>query len=390
MNNRPLNSLALQIIPVTTSNHWAQFIQVPHFIFKNDPAWVPPLNLERRMHLSPKHNPYFQHARMQAWIALRGQQLVGRISAQIDQLHLDRYKDSMGFFGMLDAEDNQETFNALISTAENWLNDQGIQRVRGPFNLSINEEMGLLVDGFETSPVFLMGHALPYYAQRIEQYGYSKAKDVLAYMIPPNFDAPPIMQRLVESSAKRVKVRPINMKRFDEEMMLLRDIFNDAWQENWGFIPFTEAEFRELGNNLRFLVDAKLIQIAEVDGEAVTFVVALPNINEAIRDLKGKLFPFGWAKLLWRLKVSYPRTARVPLLGVRRKFQHTRLGPSLAFQVIDQVRQELHALGARDIELSWILEDNAGMRHIIESIGGKAYKRYRIFERQLTSKSTAN
>lgn len=373
----------LQIIPVVSKDQWTQFIRIPNIILGSDPAWVPPLELERRMHLSPKHNPYFQHARMQAWIALRGHQLVGRISAQIDQLHLERYNDATGFFGMLDAEDDVETFRALIKTAENWLREQGMQRVRGPFNLSINEEMGLLIDGFNTPPVFLMGHALPYYAKHIEQSGYSKAKDVLAYMIPPNFDMPVIMQRLVDASAHRVKVRPINMKRFNEEISLLRDIFNDAWAENWGFVPFTEAEFRELGNNLRFLVHPKLIQIAEVDGEAVTFVVALPNINEAIRDLKGKLFPFGWAKLLWRLKISYPSTARVPLLGVRRKFQNTRLGPSLAFQVIDKVRQQLHTLGAKDIELSWILEDNAGMRHIIEAIGGNAYKRYRIFERQL-------
>ena len=379
----PRNPSTLQIIPVVSKDQWTQFIRIPNIILGSDPAWVPPLELERRMHLSPKHNPYFQHARMQAWIARRGDQLVGRISAQIDQLHLERYNDATGFFGMLDAEDDVETFRTLIKTAEDWLREQGMQRVRGPFNLSINEEMGLLIDGFNTPPVFLMGHALPYYAKHIEQSGYSKAKDVLAYMIPPNFDMPVIMQRLVDASAHRVKVRPINMKRFDEEISLLRDIFNDAWAENWGFVPFTEAEFRELGNNLRFLVHPKLIQIAEVDGEAVTFVVALPNINEAIRDLKGKLFPFGWAKLLWRLKVSYPSTARVPLLGVRRKFQNTRLGPSLAFQVIDKVRQQLHTLGAKDIELSWILEDNAGMRHIIEAIGGNAYKRYRIFERQL-------
>jgi hypothetical protein len=379
----PRNPSTLQIIPVVSKDQWTQFIRIPNIILGSDPAWVPPLELERRMHLSPKHNPYFQHARMQAWIARRGDQLVGRISAQIDQLHLERYNDATGFFGMLDAEDDVETFRTLIKTAEDWLREQGMQRVRGPFNLSINEEMGLLIDGFNTPPVFLMGHALPYYAKHIEQSGYSKAKDVLAYMIPPNFDMPVIMQRLVDASAHRVKVRPINMKRFNEEISLLRDIFNDAWAENWGFVPFTEAEFRELGNNLRFLVHPKLIQIAEVDGEAVTFVVALPNINEAIRDLKGKLFPFGWAKLLWRLKVSYPSTARVPLLGVRRKFQNTRLGPSLAFQVIDKVRQQLHTLGAKDIELSWILEDNAGMRHIIEAIGGNAYKRYRIFERQL-------
>lgn len=378
-----IKDTALRIVPVKNKADLVQFIRIPNFIFQSDPAWVYPLELERKMHLSPKVNPYFQHAQWQAWTAWRGSQPVGRISAQIDSLHLDLHNDATGFFGMLDAEDNHETFNALIKTAENWLLERGIHRVRGPFNLSINEEMGLLVDGFDQPPVFMMGHALPYYSKHIEMAGYQKAVDTFAYMIAPDFEAPSIMQRLVAASANRVNVRPIDRKRFTEEIALLRDIFNDAWAENWGFVPFTVAEFDELGKNLRFLVDAELIQIAEVDGEAAAFIVALPNINEAIQGLDGKLFPLGWLKLLWRLKVRYPTTARVPLMGVRRKFQNTRLGPSLAFQVIDAVRKRLTSLGAKKIELSWILEDNAGMRNIIESIGGLAYKRYRVYERNI-------
>ena len=377
-------STNLRITPVFTKADLVQFIRVPELVFKDDPAWVQPLQLERKLHLSTKQNPYFQHAQWQAWIAWRGDQAVGRISAQIDDLHLQRYNDATGFFGMLDAENNQEIFSALIQTAEQWLRERGMKHVRGPFNLSINEETGLLVDGFDTPPVFMMGHALPYYSTLIEQSGYQKATDTLAYMIAPDFDAPPIMQRILAKSASRVHVRPINLKRFNEEIAMLREIFNDAWAENWGFVPFTEAEFHELGQTLRFLIPQQLIQIAEVDGEAVAFIVALPNINEAIRDLKGKLFPFGLIKLLWRLKVRFPKSARVPLMGVKQKFQNTRLGPGLAFLVIDAVRKELHQLGAEKIELSWILENNAGMRNIIESIGGDAYKRYRIFERELT------
>lgn len=384
-NNNTINTATLRITPVNNKADLDHFIRVPNRVFKADPAWISPLLLERRMHLSEKINPYFQHAEWQAWIAWRGDQPVGRISAQIDALHLTQHDDATGFFGMLDAEDNNETFSELIKTAEQWLQDKGIKRVRGPFNLSINEEMGLLVDGFDTPPVFMMSHALPYYSKHIEQCGYQKAVDTFAYMIAPDFEAPQIMLRLVAASAHRVHVRPINLKRFNEEISLLRDIFNDAWAENWGFVPFTEAEFHELGKNLRFLVDAELIQIAEVDGEAAAFVVAMPNINEAIQGLQGKLLPFGWLKMLWRLKVHYPNTARVPLLGVKRKFQHTRLGPSLAFQVIDAVRVRLVSLGTKQIELSWILEDNAGMRNIIESIGGRAYKRYRVYERKLVA-----
>ena len=376
-------SSALRIVPVSNKADLAEFIRLPAAVFKDDPQWISPLFLERKIHLSPKHNPYFQHAKSQSWLAWRGDVAVGRISAQVDQMHLAQHHDATGFFGMLDAEDNQATFAALMATAEQWLAEQGMRRVRGPFNLSINEETGLLIDGFADPPVFMMSHALPYYREHIEQCGYHKAADTLAYLINPNFVAPPVMQRLLKMASERVTVRTLDRSRFDEEIMLLRDIFNDAWSDNWGFVPFTEAEFKALGQNLKFLLHDEYIQIAEVDGEAAAFIIGMPNINEAIRDLKGKLFPFGWLKLIWRLKIKGPASGRVPLMGVRKKFQKTRLGPGLAFLIIDAVRNELHKRGAHRLELSWILEDNAGMRNIIESIGGTAYKRYRVYERDL-------
>jgi len=372
----------LRIVAVDGGADLADFIAVPRGIFRTDPAWVQPLSLERRLHLSARTNPYFQHARWQAWTAWRGDKPVGRICAQIDTLHLERYGDATGFFGMLDAEDSQQTFAALLQTAERWLLGEGMRRVRGPFNLSINQEMGLLVDGFDTPPYFMMGHAWPYYAARLEQAGYRKAVDVLAYKISPDFDSE-TMRRLIASSRHRAKVRPLDLSRFDAEIALLRDIFNDAWADNWGFVPFTAAEFEDLGRSFRFLIDPDMIQIAEVDGEAAAFLVAVPNINEAIRGLQGRLFPFGWAKLLWRLKVRYPGTLRVPLMGVRRKFQRSRLGSALAFLVIDGSRVPMKRRRVREMELSWILEDNAGMRSIIESIGGRAYKRYRVYERNI-------
>lgn len=383
VNSLSSGAAPLRIVAVASKADLDCFIRIPDMILGPDPAWIAPLLTERRMYLSARSNPYFQHARWQAWIAWRGERPVGRISAQIDTLHLERYDDATGFFGMLDAEDQQETFNALLNTAEQWLWEQGMRRARGPFNLSINAEMGLLVEGFDTPPMLMMGHAWPYYARRIEDHGYRKAKDTLAYLVAPNFPPSPVMQRLTSHATQRVTVRRLDVKHFDAEMMLLRDIFNDAWADNWGFVPFTVAEFSEMGKELRFLVGPDLIQIAEVDGEPAAFIVALPNVNEAIRGLGGRLFPTGWLKLLWRLKVRYPRTARVPLMGVRRKFQRTRLGPGLAFLIIDAVRAQLHKRGVKEVELSWILEDNAGMRSIIESIGGRAYKRYRVYERQL-------
>jgi len=383
MNKNPKNPTTLRISPVINKQDLEQFIKLPETIYADDPCWVTPLMLERKMFFSTKENPYFQHAKWQAWIAWRNDKPVGRISAQIDSMHLERYNDATGFFGFLDAENSQETFNALISTAEKWLKDQNINRIRGPFNLSINEEMGLLVEGFDTPPVFMMGHAKPYYSQLIEKCGYQKAVDTFAYMVSPNFETPRIMKRLVSKAGKRISIRAIDKKNYYQEIELLRDIFNDAWVDNWGFLPFTIAEFKELGKNLRFLINLDFIQIAELDDQPAAFIVAVPNINEAIKDLNGKLFPTGLLKLLWRLKVKYPKTARVPLMGVKKEFQNTRLGPLLAFMLIDTERKKLHARGATDIELSWILEDNAGMRNIIKSIGGREYKRYRVYEKNL-------
>ncbi|MDH3931068.1 MAG: N-acetyltransferase, partial [Chromatiales bacterium] len=317
------------------------------------------------------------------WVALRDGKCVGRISAQIDQLHLQRYADNTGFFGMLESVDDPAVFGALLGTAERWLSEQGMHRVRGPFNLTVNEECGLLVEGFDTPPSMMMGHARPYYADRLAQYGYIGAADTLAYIMPPQYEAPAVMRKLVAYVKKRTVVRDLRRDRLDEELAILRDVFNDAWSENWGFVPFTEAEFAEIGRAMLHLAHPDMVQIAEVEGRPAAMIVALPNLNEVIADMGGRLLPFNWARLLWRLKVRYPRTARVPLMGVRKEFQNTRMGPGLAFTLIDAEREVLARRGIEEVELSWILADNLGMRNIIESIGGVAYKRYRLFEKAL-------
>lgn len=378
----PLNN-DLRIVPVASPTQLKQFINLPWKLYQFDLNWVPPLLFELKERLSPKKNPFFEHARWQAWIAWRGDQPVGRISAQIDDLFRQYHSESVGYFGMPEAEDDPEILAALLGKAEDWLRRQGIDIVRGPFNLSINEECGLLIEGFDTPPCIMMGHARPYYGQHIESAGYSKAQDLLAYTIPPDFAAPRIMQKLAERTAKGVRIRPLRRKALSEEFEILRDLFNDAWSQNWGFVPFTKAEFKEIGKLLALLVDDDFIQIAELDKRPVAMITAFPNINEVIRDLNGRLLPFGWLKLLWRLKVGYPKSARVALMGVRQEYQHTRLGPALAFLVIDAVRQGLIRKGIREVEMSWILEHNEGMRNIIETIGGRAYKRYRIYEKRI-------
>ena len=373
----------LHVKPVSDNRDLLQFIRLPWSIYSDDPVWVPPLILERKEHLSP-HNPYFEHARYQAWIAYRNEEPVGRISAQIDQLHLDRYADNTGFFGMIEAEDSHEIFKLLFDTAENWLRGNGMRRVLGPFNLSINQEPGLLVDGFDTPPCVMMGHARTYYGARIEGIGYQKAKDLFAYIIDGNFTHTSAMQAIVKRAQKRVTIRSLQKSSFNEDLKIIEDIFNDAWSENWGYIPFTEAEFKQLGKDFKLLLDFELVKIAEVDGAPAAFLVVLPNVNEAIRDLNGRLLPFGWLKLLWRLKVRFTQTARIPLMGVKKRYHDSLLGAALAFMVIQAVQAPGIKRGVKKVELSWILEDNKGMNDIIESIGGTVYKTYRIYSKDLT------
>ena len=374
---------SLQVVKVEGKSDLNDFIRLPWSLYMDDPMWVPPLLLERRMHLSPK-NPYFEHAKFCSWITYRNDKPVGRISAQIDRLHIDRYQDATGFFGMLEAEDNSLTFRTLLGTAENWLRNQGMQRISGPFNLSINQELGLLVDGFDTPPSLMMGHARPYYADRIEKDGYQKEKDLLAYIINTDSKMTAAAKRIMARTKDRIHIRRLQKSDFVNELEIIRNIFNDAWSQNWGFIPWTEAEFEHLGKDLKMLADEELVKIAEVDGKPAAFIVLLPNINEIIQDLNGRLLPFGWLKMLWRLKVKYPNSARIPLMGVRSQYHDSLMGAALAFGVIVEAQQPIIKRGIKEVELSWILEDNAGMRKIIESTSGRVYKTYRIYSKQLT------
>ncbi len=358
------------------------FIRLSWSIYGDDPAWVPPLLIERREHLSQR-NPFFAHAQCRFWLALQGERPVGRISAQIDQLHLQRYKDSTGFFGLLEGGNDPEIFRLLLETAETWLIHQGMRRIIGPFNLSINQECGLLVEGFDIPPMVMMGHALPYYGPRLEENGYRKEKDLLAYTIDIDFELSKAMRAVIKRAARRVNIRSLRKERFSEELDILQDIFEDAWSENWGFVPFTKEEFRHLGQHLKHLVHDEYVQIAEIDGSPEAMIIGIPNVNEIIRDLNGRLLPFGWLKLLWRLKVAHPTTARVPLMGVRKRHHNSLLGAALAVMVVERVRRLGAKYGAKRVELSWILEDNAGMRSILESLGGVVYKRYRIFGKDL-------
>jgi len=358
------------------------FIKVPWLVYTDDANWVPPLIFERREAFSAKH-PFFEHARWKAWIVYLEGVAVGRISAQIEQLHLDRYQDATGYFGLIESIPNPAVFKLLFDTAESWLRSQGMKRIVGPFNLNPNQETGLLVDGFDTPPNFMMGHGCNYYDSSVKDCGYTPAQELLAYEMAIEFETPKIMQRLCQRVAGDITIRTLDKKFVERDLETMRDIFNDAWSENWGFVPYTENEFRALGKELLMILPKNFIHIAELDGEAVAFIVLLPNLNEIIGDLNGRLLPFGWLKLLWRLKVKFPTTSRTPLMGVRKKFHDTRLGAALAFMVIDATRKPALNKGLVTAELSWILETNKGMCSIIESMGGVINKRYRMYEKQL-------
>lgn len=373
----------IRIEAVSNARSLRRFIRVPWSIYRGDEAWIPPLLMERKMALSPK-NPFFEHAEWQAWVALRGGRPIGRISAQVDQRHLDRYRDNSGFFGLIEAPDEPAVFEALFTVAEDWLRARSIRRALGPFNLGINQEIGILVDGFDTPPYVMMSHSRPYYDAAIQSCGYRPAMDCLAYEIDPRgFELAPKVQSLVRRVASRCRVRPLNRKRLADDIHAMRDIFNDAWANNWNFVDFSAAEFEAVAKELLGLVPDDFVQIAEVDDKAAGFIAMLPNINEAIADLNGRLLPLGWTKLLWRLKVRYPRTGRVPLMGVRQKFQGTRLGPAIALSLIQSLHQPSLRKGLERAELSWILEENQAVRNIIETVGGWVSKRYRMYEKDL-------
>jgi len=384
MGIEPEQENTLTVVPVRGRALLGQFIRLPWRVYRDDPCWVPPLLVERHAAFSST-NPFFKHAEWQAWVALRGSQAVGRISAQIDRLYLERHDAHTGFFGLIEALDDEQVFTALFRTAEDWLRDRGMRRILGPFNLGINQEMGLLVEGFQTPPYVMMGHALPYYAEHLGRLGYAPVQDTLAYELRVmNFSMPRAMARLLERQKSRIHCRPMDKSRLADELASMRDIFNDAWSQNWGFVPFTHEEFQAVGKELLMLVPPDFIRIAEVDGEAAAFIVLLPNINEATADLDGRLLPLGWARLWWRLKVRSPRTARIPLMGVRRKFQHTRLGPALAFKTIAELEQPARERGVERVEMSWILAENQGVRNIIEQLNGVITKRYRMYGGELS------
>ncbi|QIK95295.1 N-acetyltransferase [Sphingomonas sp. HDW15A] len=375
---------ALSIRPVRSKADRKAFVDFAWEVYRDDPAWVPPLKSEVHALLDPNHNPWFGHGRAELFLAERDGRVVGRISAQVDDLVQDRMP-ATGQWGFFDAHDG-DTAAALIRAAEDWLRVQGMKHALGPISLSIWDEPGLLIEGFVETPLVMMGHHRPEYRQWIETAGYEKAKDLYTFALDIRIDMIPVIDRLIKSGEKnpRIRIRDVDKSRFDEEAALVLDMLNDAWSDNWGFVPLTEAEIAYAGKKLKPIIVGDLVKIVEYDGDPAAFMITIPDVNEMIADLNGTLFPFGWAKLLWRLRKVTTRRVRVPLMGVRKKFHNSRLASQFAFMLIEFTRRVcVSKYGVYFGEFGWVLEDNQGMMSIAQLPGAGVNHTYRIYTKKL-------
>jgi GNAT superfamily N-acetyltransferase len=347
-----------------------------------DPNWVPPLRVSLAPLLSGKH-PFHQHAEVAFFLAERSGKAVGRIAAVVNRRYNEFHGDKIGFFGLFECVDDQAVADALLDAASAWLKERGMEVMRGPFNLSTNDELvspGFLIDGFDTPPTFMMGHNPPYYGALMEGAGLTKAKDLVAYWLPHN-NPPETLVKGVERAARREgwRIRSVELKHFKAEIARIQEIYNSAWARNWGFVPFTDAEFEKMAKDFRPVVDPDLVVIAETTaGEPIGFLLVLPDLNRAIRHLpSGRLFPFGLVKFLWHKRKI--KVARLLTLGLKPAYQDLGIGAALYLRAFVVGRDK----GYTSAEGSWILEDNHRMRRAMENIGAYVYKTYRVYEREL-------
>lgn len=380
----------ITVTAVTGKAQLNTFVDLAYRLNRSDPNWVPPLRSEVIELLTPGKNPFHAHATVQLFLAQRGAEVVGRISAHIDHLALAQpaaqgMGPGTGNWGLLEAAD-QAAAGALIAAAEQWLRDQGMTRVLAPLSLSVWEEPGLLTKGHDHPPTVMMGHNSAAYQAWVEGGGYKAAKTLFTYDLDIARPFPPLIERIVQSGQRnaRITIRKVELRHFDREARIICDILNDAWSDNWGFVPFTETEIVHTGKKLKPLVHEDLIMIAELAGRPVAFMMTLPDINEPIKAIGGRLLPFGWLRLLLWLRKPRGRNIRVPLMGVLKEFQASRLASQMAFMMIEAIRiQARDRYGFTRGEIGWILEDNQGMVAIADAIGSTVNREYTIYEKAL-------
>ncbi|MCZ6875690.1 MAG: N-acetyltransferase [bacterium] len=371
---------AVDIVPLQPHDTKA-FIKLPWTVYANDPQWVPPLILERRMFLNPRKNPFFQHAQVQLFLARRHAHVVGRIAAVINAAHDQHHHERAGFFGFFECQaDAEAAAVALFRAAEEWVRERGATFLRGPVNLSTNElDCGLLVDGFDLSPVFHSSYNPPYYETFIKTCGFTTCKELLAFL--RYYDPPPpprlqqVMSRLQER--RKVTIRTVNMRNFQAEVTHITAIYNDAWRDNWGFVPISDAESQHMARSLRLAVLPQLTLLAEIEGEPVGCFVAIPDLNQALRHLHGRLTPWGLVRFFYaRRRID---VVRVAMMGVKKRYR--RLGIDLL--MLAEAWKQASMLHINRGELAWVLEDNEPMVRALQEVGAQPYKRYRLYQKAI-------
>ncbi len=381
----------ITIRPVRTKADKKAFVDLPYRLYANDPYWVPPLKDEVYGLITPGKNPWFEHGEAQLFLAEANGRVTGRMSAHIDHLALAQpvaqgMGPGTGFWGFPEAEDAQ-TGAALLAAAEDWLRGKGMTKAMGPFSFSYWDEIGLLIKGHDHPPTVMMGFNAASYQAWIEDAGYVGVQDLFTYALVIDQGFPELTNRIVASGERnaRIHIRRVDKNRFDQEAALIIGILNDAWSGNWGFVPFTPAEIAYAGKKLKPLVFEDLIRIAEVDGEPVAFMMTLPDMNEQLAKYGGNLFPFNWIRLLWWLRKPRARTMRVPLMGVLKRLQSSRVASQLAFMLIEFIRRDaVTKYGASHGDFGWVLSSNGPMRSVGEAVGGVVNKVYRIYEKALS------
>ena len=379
---RPSAPMPLRIVPADAPRDFTRFVDLPWRLYREDRKWVPPLKSDVRLLFDRKKNPFFAHAEVQPFLVERDGRAVGRITAIVNRAHNEFQDDRTGFFGFFECEDDPEAAAALFAAAEAWVAERGLDRLRGPMNFSTNDDCGSLLQGFDTPPMIMMPHNPPYHARLYEACSFVKAKDLVAYYLDSN--QPP--DRLVQGvelirRRKQIVVRPMDMKKFDSEVGLIRQIYNSAWEKNWGFVPMTREEIEHMARQLKPVVDPELVVFAEIRGEPVAFALGLPDFNQALRHANGNLLPFGVLAIWWYSRKI--RHVRVLTLGIKEGYRTSGVDALLYYELFERGRKRGYLGG----EFSWILEDNLAMRRPLEHMGAVPYKTYRIYDRPVPASS---
>ena len=355
-----------------------QFVRLPWQIYRDNSYWVPPLIKDVKFKLDRSKHPFFEHAKMELFLASRGTETIGRIAAIVDDRHNEFHKENTGFFGMFECVQDYEVARLLFSSAESWCKNQGMSRLRGPMNLSMNDECGFLLEGFDSSPAIMMPYNPNYYLDFSELYGFVKAKDLYAYL-KDEVGVENRIGKIVERVKRKenVVVRPINMKKFKQEVEIIKDIYNDAWELNWGFVPMTSNEMDLMAKELKPIAEPEIVLFAEVNGQPVGVSITLPDYNQVLKKLNGKLGPINIVKFLYhKRKINGLRSI---VFGIKKEYRLTGINAVLYYET----EKAAARLGYKWCEMSWNLEDNDLINRFDSAVGGKLHKKYRIYEKAI-------